>query len=166
MKLLLFSDNHRDREAVNQVLQKNPNLDRYISLGDSEMKESELTKLDIFGVKGNYPYEPKFPKELTFVLEGTKVYLTHGHLFSVKMGLKRLLNYGIYNDINVICFGHTHRPLLKEIQGIIFINPGTLCCRKIPSKCSYALLEITDKNIDVIIKTLEGEVLLKYTKQR
>ncbi len=166
MKLLLFSDNHRDRQSVKDVVKLYPNLDRYISLGDSEMRESELTELNVFGVKGNYPYEPKFPKELTLVLEGAKVFLTHGHLFSVKMGLKRLLNYGLYNDVDIICFGHTHRPLIKEIQGVVFINPGSLCSRKLHNKSSYALLEITKNNINVEIKTLEGKVLLKYTKQR
>jgi len=166
MKLLLFSDNHRDRLSVKQVIKMHPNMDRYISLGDSEMKEHELTALNVFGVKGNYPFEPKFPYELTFVFEGLKVFLTHGHHFSVKLGLTKLLNHALYNDINIVCFGHTHKPLLKELRGVIFINPGSLSKNTFGSKNSYCLLEITNSKIDIVIKTLSGNTLMEYKKER
>ena len=52
MELLLFSDNHKDKESVKEMIQNHPNADRIISLGDSEMKEFELTEMNIFGVKG------------------------------------------------------------------------------------------------------------------
>ncbi len=166
MELLLFSDNHRDRESVKELLQKHPNADRIISLGDSEMKEYELTELNIFGVKGNYPFEPNFPKELTFVFEDAKVYLTHGHHFSVKMGLSRLLHYGLYNEVDIICFGHTHKPLLKEIQGVLMLNPGSLSRRKFNSKASYAVLTIEPKQIKAVIKTLDDKIVFEYNRTR
>lgn len=166
MELLLFSDNHRDRESVKELIRKHPNADRIISLGDSEMKEYELTELNVFGVKGNYPFEPNFPKELTFVFEDTKVYLTHGHHFSVKMGLSRLLQYGIYNDINVICFGHTHQPFLQEVQGVLLLNPGSLSKNKFHNNASYAILTIEPNSIKAVIKTLNNNILLEYKKTR
>ncbi|MCK4551772.1 MAG: metallophosphoesterase [Tenericutes bacterium] len=166
MKLLLFSDNHRDRNSVKKLVLKHKDADRIFSLGDSEMKEQELSALNIVGVRGNYPFEPNFPKELTFEYHDVKVYFTHGHYFSVKMGLSRLLNFAVYNHIDIVCFGHTHRALLKEINGVIFINPGALSKRKMFSKNSYAILEITETLIKVDILTLSGERLLKYKKQR
>ncbi len=39
MKLLLFSDNHRDKESVKKIIKQNRGLEHYISLGDSEMRE-------------------------------------------------------------------------------------------------------------------------------
>lgn len=166
MKLLIFSDNHRDRDSVEAMIKKYPNIDRIISLGDSEMKEYELTNMNIFGVKGNYPFEPNFPLELTFVFEGVKMYFTHGHRYSVKMGLSRLLNYGCYHEIDIICFGHTHKPLLKEINGIIFLNPGALSERKYGASNSFAIVEITDTFIKIVIQTLEGEKIMESTKKR
>lgn len=166
MKLLIFSDNHRDSVSVETMVKQYPMIDRIISLGDSEMKEHELTNLNIFGVKGNYPFEPNFPLELTFEFEGVKMYFTHGHHYSVKMGLSRLLNYGSYNDIDIICFGHTHRPLLKELNGIIFLNPGALSSRRFGSSNSYAIVEITEPFIHIEIKSLIGNKLLEYTKKR
>lgn len=166
MKLLLFSDNHRDRISVKKMLKKNRDADLIFSLGDSEMKEPELTAMNIVGVKGNYPFEPNFPKDLTFVYHDVKVFFTHGHYFSVKMGLNRLLNYAVYNQIDIVCYGHTHRALLKEISGVLFINPGALTKRGIYSKNSYAVLEITEEIIEVEILSLTGENLYKYKKQR
>ena len=166
MKLLLFSDNHRDRLSVKEAIEKHPDMDRYISLGDSEMKEHELTSLNVFGVKGNYPFEPNFPLQLTFVFEGIKMFITHGHHFSVKLGLTKLLNHALYNDVNIVCFGHTHRPLLKEINDVIFINPGSLSRNKFGSQNSYCLLEITKSKIDIVIRSLSGNTLMEYTKER
>lgn len=166
MKLLLFSDNHRDRESLEKMIENHPKIDRIISLGDSEMKEHELTNLNIFGVKGNYPSDPRFPKELTLVFSGVKFYLTHGHHHSVKMGLRRLLNHAIYNEIDVACFGHTHRPYLQEVDGVILLNPGSLSKYRAGNKNSYAVIELTDKSIDIVIRTIKGEILTEYHKNR
>ncbi|HPJ23816.1 MAG TPA: YfcE family phosphodiesterase [Bacillota bacterium] len=166
MKLLIFSDNHRDREAIREMLDKNPGFIHQISLGDSEMRESELTELNIYGVKGNYPFEPKFPKDMTLDFEGIRVFLTHGHLFSVKLGLSSLLNHCLYNDIQIACFGHTHQAMIKEIEGVLFINPGSLSRTRLFSKASYAILEITEKAIEATIKSLDGDIIYTYQKNR
>lgn len=166
MELLIFSDNHKDKESVQKMIDHHPNVERIISLGDSEMKEFELTELNIFGVKGNYPFEPNFPKDLTFEFEGFRMFLTHGHLFSVKMGLSRLLNYGVYNNINIICFGHTHQPFLKEIQGILFLNPGSLSKQKFHNKATYAIVSIQPSNIHAVIRTLDNNIVLEYNRTR
>lgn len=166
MKIILFSDNHRDREAVRALIKKHPDMDHYISLGDSEMKEHELTELNIFGVVGNYPFEPKFPPSLTLVFEDLKVFLTHGHHFSVKMGLSRLINHGKYHDIDIICFGHTHTPLIKEIDGLLLINPGALSKVRTMKRYSYAILTLNQEMIDVLILDLDGKTIDHYQRKR
>lgn len=166
MKLLLFSDNHRDRTSVKQIIRKHPKADLIISLGDSEMRLTELQELNVQGVKGNYPFEPDLPKELNYEFHGLKLYMTHGHHFSVKMGLTRLLNYASYNQINIVCFGHTHRPLIKELNDILFINPGSSSRSKMQKDCSYAVLEIDDVVIKATIKTLSGKILYDFMKNR
>jgi putative phosphoesterase len=166
MKLLIFSDNHRDKQSVEKMISLHKDADRIISLGDSEMREHELTNLNVFGVKGNYPFEPKFPNDLIFVFHELKVYFTHGHLYSVKLGLNRLLNYAYYNEINIVCFGHTHTPYLKELNDILFLNPGSLSSFKMHEKNSYAILEIDETSIRCQIKTLKGEIIKEYSKNR
>lgn len=167
MKILLFSDNHRDRVAVKELVNKHPKVDYTICLGDSEMRESELTELNIFGVKGNYPFEPNFPKDLELVFEGVKVFFTHGHNYSVKLGIKRILNKAIYNQYEVVCFGHTHQPLCIESEGVILINPGSLSNSRSYGQPTYAILEITEKEINIFIRTLyHNKTIYNLTKKR
>lgn len=166
MKLLVFSDNHGEREPLLRILKDNPGLDRYISLGDSEMKEAELTKLNVFGVRGNYPTDPKFPKDLTFVLDGVKTYITHGHYHAVKFGLNTLLNKCLYNDIKLCMYGHTHIAKIVEYEDVLLFNPGALAYRRVGSKQSYALVEITDDYIDVKILNLNKEIIKELRKNR
>ncbi|MBI9009739.1 MAG: YfcE family phosphodiesterase [Tenericutes bacterium] len=166
MKLLLFSDNHRDRDSVKEVIRMHPDMDRYISLGDSEMKEHELSSLNVFGVKGNYPFEPNFPYDLSFNFLGLSVFFTHGHRYSVKLGLTKLLNHAIYNNIDIVCFGHTHRPFLREIEKVLFINPGCFSKERNGASNSYCILEITETLVHVVINTLSGVTLMDYDKER
>ena len=166
MKLLVFSDNHGEREPLIRILKDNPGCDRYISLGDSEMKEAELTQLNVFGVRGNYPTDPHFPLDLTFELNGVKTYITHGHYHAVKFGLNTLLNKCLYNHIELCMYGHTHIANITEYEDVILFNPGALSYRRVGTKQSYALVEITDDFIHVKILNLNGETIKELRKKR
>ncbi len=167
MRLLIFSDNHKDRESVKKMLEQVKNPDRIFSLGDSEMREQELSELGIVGVKGNYPFEPKFPLDLFFDFDGVRIFLTHGHKYSVKLGLSHLMQKGYSLEADVVCFGHTHRAYLKDIEKCVYMNPGSLSKPKSGSSASYALIEITDKLIVFKIIGVDDEkVIQEYIKKR
>jgi len=55
-------------------------------------------------------------------------------------------------DADIIVFGHFHRPLVKEWNGITFINPGAVA----PShgRSTFAILELGDR-VDVKIVGLD-----------
>ena len=59
-----------------------------------------------------------------------------------------------YNG-DVLISGHTHMPLAKKENGLWLINPGSTSWPRGGSKRSYAVVTIDDKNVDVMIKTLE-----------
>lgn len=166
MKLILFSDNHRNRESVDQILKRHPDADRFISLGDSEMRESELNERNIIGVKGNYPFEPDFPDSLLFVFDDWKIYFTHGHRLGVKMGLSRLYELARDQDIQVVCFGHTHRAILEEIDDIVFLNPGSLTFPKGFAGSSYAIIYTSIKEIRFEIHDIVDDKILYQLKKR
>jgi putative phosphoesterase len=66
------------------------------------------------------------------------------------MGTKRMKTMARENDFSVLVFGHTHRPSLKQEEGIIFINPGSPT-NPLPSfltKPTVALLRITKEKIE------------------
>jgi len=66
------------------------------------------------------------------------------------MGMKRMKTIARENDFSVLVFGHTHRPSLKQEEGIIFINPGSTTNPLPPfiTKPTVALLKITKEKIE------------------
>jgi len=166
MKIVVFSDNHRDVRAVERLVLLHPDADRILSLGDSEMREDELSALGIYGVKGNYPFEPEFPEELTTVFEGWKTFVAHGHRFGVKNGLYWLSERARAEACDLAFFGHTHTPFLGERDGVVFLNPGS-AARPRQGSATYAVVEATEPEVRIAIRDLETDrVLHSLTKRR
>jgi hypothetical protein len=166
MKIVVFSDNHQDVASVDRILFLHPDAERMISLGDSEMSESELTKRNIFGVCGNYPFEPKFPDQLLFEFEGHRTFITHGHHFYVKTGLYYLTTQALELHCDLALFGHTHRYLITEQDGVILVNPGSTAYPKGTGKKTYAVIQIETNRIKVEIMDLHSGIpLLTYVKK-
>lgn len=167
MKILLFSDNHRNSEYVESIIREHKDCDRYISLGDSEMSESELSALNIFGVKGNYPFEPRFPEDLLFDFDGWVCFFTHGHKYGVKNGLSKLYESAKSQNVDIVCFGHTHRAYLEEIDDIIFLNPGSLTYPKGFSNETYAIMMTSFDYVNIeILDYHSGKVIQKYQRKK
>jgi putative phosphoesterase len=158
MKLLVFSDNHKDVLSVDWMLLAHRDADRIISLGDSEMTEAALSSRNIFGVRGNYPFEPDFPDELVFEFEGHKTFITHGHHFYVKTGLYSLLQEARSRGCDLVLFGHTHQYLAAEEDGVILVNPGSTSYPKAANRRTYAVITVTKPRIKVEIIALESGI--------
>ncbi|PKK94730.1 MAG: YfcE family phosphodiesterase [Tenericutes bacterium HGW-Tenericutes-5] len=164
IRILIFSDNHGDKDNISRIIDKNQPLDRIISLGDSEMREKELTDLGIFGVKGNYPFEPKFPYELDYTFFNWRILFVHGHLYRVKSGLTKLLQKAYYEKFDLVCFGHTHRTFLEDIEDIIMLNPGSLSSWRSNENPTYAIIELSEEKCVITIKNVFENVIKQYEK--
>ena len=60
---------------------------------------------------------------LLIVNNDKKIFLTHGHNYSD-------CNIPPLRDIDYLFFGHTHRKMLREVDGITFANPGSISLPK------------------------------------
>jgi len=159
MKILVFSDNHGEKENLLRILKQHQDVERIFSLGDSEMKETELSSLGIVGVKGNYPYEPKFPYELKFAFFDKKILLTHGHLHQVKSGISKLLIHAYAEGADIVCFGHTHRTYLEKFDKLIVLNPGSLSTWRSNENPTYAIIDINEKMVSIKILNIYNNVV-------
>ena len=74
--------------------------------------------------------------------------ITHGHLYSENK-LSQFLQKG-----DALVFGHIHIPILKEKEGIYYLNPGSATLPKENHPQTYAILE--DNHFEV--KTLDGQI--------
>lgn len=62
----------------------------------------------------------------------------------------------LVHDVDILVFGHNHDPLVKEVDGLLVVNPGSACCQAFNQKPpSVALLHIDGKQAKAEIVFLE-----------
>ena len=161
MKLLICSDIHGDVECVNKILEifESEGYDKLVILGDilyhgprndlpSHYSPKEvITALNavadkIIAVRGNCDTEvdqmvlnfPVLADYAVLFLDGSTVYLTHGHKYSVANPLP--LSHG-----DIMLYGHTHVLKIEKAENNLFINPGSITIPKENNPRSYMRYE-------------------------
>ncbi len=118
--------------------------DRIWHLGDAEGCEDEIAKacgcpLEI--VRGNCDIFSTLPEEIVLSAGTRTALLTHGHLYRPRQGLTELVNAAKRRGADTVIYGHTHCPLLKEVNGVTIVNPGSISFpRQSGGIPTYALL--------------------------
>ena len=59
-------------------------------------------------------------------IEKVKFFLTHGHDYGVKSTALPLVLAAQEQGARYALFGHTHIPVIEDVQGITLINPGSV----------------------------------------
>ena len=94
-KLLVLSDSHGGRAAIERVLMKeSKSIDALIFLGDG-LRDLELAltlcpKLRAYSVAGNCDYGALEPLDGLAAFDSTVIFYTHGHMYGVKYDLDTL----------------------------------------------------------------------------
>ena len=146
MKVLVVSDTHGRNTKFEQAVEKEKPFDYLIHCGDVE--SNPLSIASTAGclctmVAGNNDFFLDLPKEARISLMGHKIFVCHGHHHRVSMGIFGIEDACRSRDCRIALFGHTHRPLIQEENGILFVNPGSLTFpRQEGRRPSYAVLEL------------------------
>lgn len=151
MKVLIVSDTHRNEDNLIKVLEKEKNLDLLIHCGDVEGAEYEIENYAgckaIF-VAGNNDYFSRLPREIETQIEDYKVWITHGHNYYVNANPDYIKKEAKARSMNIVMYGHTHRPVIEKSKDLIAINPGSLTYpRQDGRRPSCAILEVEKKDI-------------------
>lgn len=131
MKILVLSDSHHAKRAM-EAFTRAVKPDAVIHLGDyyedGRWLWQNFPEIPFYQVPGNcdyydYTYGPQ--EVLTQVLDGVKLYMTHGHRHDVKETLSFLLRDARASHADVVLYGHTHVPdCRQEEDGLWILNPG------------------------------------------
>ena len=150
MKVLICSDTHRKHENILQVLEQEGPFDRVIHCGDTEGGEGTISMAASCPceiVMGNNDFFSQLPRERIFELGGKKVWVTHGHNYYVFLDTAIIRDEALAKGVDVVIFGHTHRPLVEE-GGVLCMNPGSISYpRQADHKPSYIVLNIDENNV-------------------
>ena len=146
MRILIVSDTHRQNENYFKLLEKWKHLDMVIHCGDVEGGEYALTEsadCPVLMVSGNNDFFSQLPRERVIDIENYRVWITHGHNYLVSMGPERIQQEARARGVDVVIYGHTHRPFLEQEEDLITLNPGSLSYpRQEGHRPTYALMEI------------------------
>lgn len=151
MKLAILSDTHGLLRP--EVLEHLSAADVILHGGDIN-KQSIVDQLSqyapLYVVRGNNDKEwaEAIPHDLTVTLEGVTFYLVHNR----KEVPKDL------SGVGVVVFGHSHKYLQEEKDGVLWLNPGSCGPRRFHQEITMMMAELTDGTLRVEKLSIPHEV--------
>jgi putative phosphoesterase len=138
------------------ILDKHKNADYLIHLGDLERDIEEISyfsDIKILSVRGNCDFGSVSAVEGEEIIEGKRIFYTHGHTYYVKHGYENIYNEGLRRQADIILFGHTHHAINEYRDGVYLFNPGSLSLPD-DGKKSYGIIDIVNGQISTNIVKL------------
>jgi len=146
MKAIIMSDSHGMYHQIQKVVRMYSKADLLIHTGDICGDEDYLRSIfdnRLYIVRGNNDYMSDLPSEEIIKFGNHKILATHGHTMNVYFSNAQILDRALKLGCDMAFFGHTHVPLIEQIQGIWLVNSGSLAYpRGRNKKPSFATLEI------------------------
>ncbi|MEM1740896.1 MAG: metallophosphoesterase [Desulfurococcaceae archaeon] len=164
----VISDSHDNIYALKKVIERllKHGVKSVIHLGDIispfsvKLLKDELKEIPVIAVRGNNDGD---------IYQLTAMFTRYGWVFKPDPGIieidqrKILLlhGYGGTNDtltfvnslakslnVDFVLYGHTHKPVIEEINGKIILNPGEVC-GYLTGKTSYAILDLEKNKAEI-----------------
>lgn len=149
MKVLIVSDTHRKNENYFQVVNREK-PDMVIHCGDAEGSEYALTEAagcPVYIVLGNNDFFSNLPRELDLEIGPYKVWVTHGHNYYVSMGSEHIKREALVRGVDIVMYGHSHRPVVEKSGNVTAVNPGSLSYpRQEGRRPSYVVMELGEED--------------------
>jgi len=150
MRIFVVSDTHgnlRNAIALYDKVAANDPANCIIHCGDfysDGVRLGEIYSQTVYAVHGNC--DGGWDEEFKVVeTPAGKILVIHGHVEDVKFSLDNAAYLARRENCTAVCYGHTHKPVIKEHNGILFVNPGTASLPKYGAKCSASDVTATEE---------------------
>lgn len=150
MRIGILSDTHGNLELARLAISKMGWVDCLLHAGDHYRDAkalSENKELPVYAVVGNCDWDVSEPEDLLVNAAGKRIWLTHGHKYGVKTDHQMLLDKANAHNIDIVVYGHTHRAVMEEVDGILIFNPGSLTYPRGARGPTYGVIEIYQNEI-------------------
>ena len=111
---------------------------------------STLRKLaPVTAIRGNVDtaeWAQCYPETVVVHLAGLAFYVLHD--------VQALRIDPLTSGIDVVVFGHSHRPRVETIKGVLYLNPGSAGPRRFNLPVTLAILEVSAKGLRPVIHQL------------
>ena len=142
-KILIVSDSHGSTDLLEGIEKiHGHDADLMIHCGDSELAEDDPAIKSFKSVRGNCDFLANLPDDETHVINGVKIFVTHGHLYSVKSTLGNLFYKAKELQADIVCFGHSHILGAEMVDDVLFINPGSIRLPRGRKERTYIILNL------------------------
>lgn len=165
MKVLIVSDSHGLTEELDHIKKRHHDVEYMIHCGDSELPSDHPSLHDFEAVKGNCDFDQGLPNELVKDYQNVRIFITHGHLYNVKMSLLNLSFRAKELGANIVCFGHSHLAGVEKIDDIIYINPGSIRMPRLRKEKTYVILEVKNGQATVRFYDEQGMELSQLSSE-
>ncbi|MCD7847872.1 MAG: YfcE family phosphodiesterase [Oscillospiraceae bacterium] len=160
MRIIAFSDSHGLHARVEDLINRTKDTtDIYLFAGDVLKDVRNIPEMfpdvKLVTVPGNCDYTSGDLPIQVVEAAGKKIILTHGHLHHVKYGLESLQELAYQNRADVVVYGHTHCRACDYINGIYYVNPGSLALPKDGLPPSYATIDIFPNEKGILVATVD-----------
>jgi putative phosphoesterase len=164
-KIAVVSDTHGNlenlRAAVREIISRE-HIDLFVHLGDNYedaevFDEFGYDYLRVPGVFHDLYADRRVPNRLLERFEGWRFMLSHTHESHPHdlAGDPKPERLAASGKVDVILFGHLHRPSIDVQNGVLLVNPGHLKSGdRYGITPSYAVLDVNPGQIDVKIYEL------------
>ncbi len=153
MKIGVISDTHVGAfEQIHQSIREAlADVDLIVHAGDFTEKavlDGLKNLVEVRAVSGNMDsaeLKGLLPAKDVFVAGGKRIGLVHGT--GGPSGIAGRVR-DLFNNLDIIIFGHSHQPFNDRVKGVLLFNPGS-------ARHSYGLITI-DEDIHVEIVPVDG----------
>ncbi len=172
MKYLVISDIHGSGYYANKIneIYEREKPDKIILLGDlyyhgprnrltDGYNPMEVAKIlnkykdIILCTRGNCDAEVdemisefKFEESIQLNIEGKRFFFTHGHKYNID---------NIPKNVDILVYGHFHTGYIKEKDGVLCINTGSISLPKNNTPNSYLIID----NSKIILKDIKNNII-------
>jgi putative phosphoesterase len=102
----------------------------------------------IRGNVGTGDWAEEYPDTRTVTLGGRSIYMLHD--------LQELRLDPVSCGFDVVVSGHSHRPRIETIDGVLYLNPGSAGPRRFNLPITLATLELSTGGVRAVIHDLDG----------
>ena len=151
MKLAILSDTHGLLRP--QVVERLKTADAILHGGDIN-NQSIVDQLEqyapLYVVRGNNDkqWAEAIPHHLSIILEGVTFYMVHNKK-EVPVDL---------SGVDVVVFGHSHKYVQEETDGVLWLNPGSCGPRRFHQEITMMMAQVSGGTIQVEKVTIPHEV--------
>jgi uncharacterized protein len=164
-KVLVVSDSHGLTKELEVIRERHlAEVDLMIHCGDSQLMEDNKAMTGYLTVMGNCDFSG-YPLETITEIAGRKIFITHGHRYSVKTSMLNLGYKAEEVKADIVCFGHSHVLGAEVIEGKLFLNPGSIRMPRERLEKTYVILNLLDEKIMMSVFELGGQEINELARE-